>query len=270
MNRILRLRILTLLLLPLLVQLGCRSAPWTARQEFTDTITHAGTITDLARGEYEGFFPVTNLVRYGDHGLGTFHELDGEMIVYSGVVYRAASDRTASIAETNRTTPFAVVTFFEPERMFDVEHMDMPLFKRALEMRRRNTRIPEAIQIHGDFASITIRSVPAQEKPWRTLDKVIATDEQRATLEQVTGVMVGYYYPDTLSAIHPAGYHFHFLDHEQNVGGHVHDFNIQQARISIDYSPGIQVLLSTNPPIQQPTRRISPRPVPPPAFKSGE
>jgi len=241
---------------------GCRSSRIEPRQEYADTITQAGLIVDLARGDYEGFFPVTNLVRYGDHGLGTFHNLDGEMIIYSGVVYRAASDWSVAPADTNQTTPYAVATFFQADRMFDVENMDQKLFGRALDMRRRQDRMPHAIQVHGIFESMTIRSIPAQEQPWRSLDAVLKSDQRQMTLTNVAGVMIGYHYPDALSVLHPPDYHFHFIDQDITTGGHVLDFKIVQARISVDYSPGVRVFLSTNPPVNVPARRISPKPAP--------
>ena len=267
MNRFSHLILCGLISGTLVVLIGCRSAPLTPRVEYDDVITHAGTIMDLAGGNYEGFFPVTNLVRYGDHGLGTFHSLDGEMIVYSGKVFRADSKGTLSLAEKDRATPFAVVTYFNADRIFDIENVDQKRFQRALEMRSRTPHLPQAIQVHGDFDSILIRSVPAQDKPWQPLNKVLERDEKRMMLTNVAGVLVGYHYPDVFGAIHPPGYHFHFVSEDRMTGGHVHDFKIKTGRISIDYTPGIQVLLSTNPPVVLP-RRPGPRPVPPPASSS--
>jgi len=246
----------------LLLLNGCASTKNQHAHEYDDVITHAGLMVDLSKGEYDGFYAVTNLVRYGDHGLGTFDGLNGEMIVYSGVIYRAdAACHLAPIPVSN-LTPYAVVTYFQPDRVFDVEKMSQTLFERALDMRRKLDRVPQAIQVSGIFKSITIRSVPMQEKPWRPLAKVVETDSYKVTLTNVTGVMVGYHYPEYLSMMHPAGYHLHFIDNQRLMGGHVLDFEIAQARISLDHSPVVQVFLpATRSSNEKPRLTIPPPPV---------
>lgn len=189
---------------------------------------------------------ISNLVQYGDHGLGTFDRLDGEMIVYSGAVYRAGADGSlAPVAMTN-TTPFAVVTYFQPGVMFDIAQVDQPRFQRAMDMRRRIDGIPLAIQVHGLFSSVTIRSVPAQEQPWRPLGEVLKDSQQVYTLTNVVGSLIGFEYPDHTGVLHPPGFHFHFIDAARERGGHVLDFSISQARILVDPSPVLHAILNTN------------------------
>ncbi|HMO50199.1 MAG TPA: acetolactate decarboxylase [Kiritimatiellia bacterium] len=220
---------------------GCRS-PLLPRQEYDDTVTHAGIIADLAGGRYEGFYAVSNLFRYGNHGLGTFDRLDGEMIIHSGRVYRADVDGMLSAADPAVLTPFAVVTFFTPDRIFDIEQVGMERFHRAMDI-RRTADLPEALEVNGRFSSITLRSVPAQDEPYVPLAQVLERDQRMQTHTNLHGTMVGYYFPAELSALHPAGYHWHFIDAERKTGGHVLDFTVQQARIAVDISPKVQVLL---------------------------
>lgn len=261
MNKFTLFHFVLFLLLPFFFG-GCASTSLRPEQEYADTITHAGLIVDLSRGEYDGFYPVTNLVRYGDHGLGTFDGLDGEMIMYSGVIYRADSACRITPVPVSNFTPYAVVSYFQPDRMFDVEKMSQPLFKRALELRNRQDRVPQAVQVSGLFKSITIRSVPRQESPWRPLARVLETDSFKTTLTNVTGVMVGYQYPEYLDVMHPAGYHLHFIDHQRNQGGHVLEFEITQARISLDLSPSLQVFLPADrPSVGKPRLTMPPPPL---------
>lgn len=227
---------------------GCRSTkvqPW---DEYADTITLAGIYADLNRGDYEGFVAVSNLLRYGDFGLGTFHRLDGEMIMYSGEVYRVDGSLIAAPAAPLITTPFAVVTFFAPDRIFDVERMDEVLFKRALGLRRKNDRLPQAIHVQGLFQTIRIRSVARQENPWKPLSDALAADSSQITLTNVSGRMVGYFMPASFEPLHPEGYHFHFLRDDRTTGGHVLEFDLSQARIELDNSPRLHVLVNTNVP----------------------
>jgi len=235
-----------------LLAAGCRSARWQASTEFADTITHAGTITDLAAGGYGGFIAVSNVLRYGDFGLGTFDGLDGEMVVWSGVVYRADVDLHLAPALPDASTPFAVVTWFAPDRMFDVERMDQGLFERAMALRRKNERLPQAITVNGQFSRLHLRSVPVQPSPWRPLKEALASDSRDRVLTNATGRMVGYFMPPPFDALHPAGYHFHFISADGMTGGHVLGFDIARARIEIDASDRIQVLVNTNASVASP------------------
>ena len=225
---------------------GCRSTRVEPRDEYADTITFAGTYADLSRGGYAGFIAVSNIVRFGDFGLGTFDGLDGEMLIYSGDVYRVDGTLAAAPAESSVTTPFAVVTFFAPDRLFDVARMDQPLFERALAMRRKNDRLPQAIHVQGVFETMHIRSVPAQVAPWKPLGETLAADSVQITLTNVAGRMVGYYMPASFETLHPAGYHFHFIRDDRTTGGHVLGFNIAHARIELDHSTRLHVLVNTN------------------------
>jgi hypothetical protein len=48
-------------------------------------------------------------------GLGTFIDLDGEMVVLEGVCYRVTSDGLVTTVEGDRLIPYAVVTRFTAE-----------------------------------------------------------------------------------------------------------------------------------------------------------
>jgi len=240
----------------LLVSFGCRSTkvqPW---YEYADTITLAGIYADLNRGDYAGFMTVSNLLRYGDFGLGTYHGLDGEMVIYSGEVYRVDSRLLAAPVSPSISTPFAVVSFFSPDRMFDVARMNQVLFKRAIALRRKNDRLPQAIHVQGLFKTIHIRSVAPQEPPWKPLSDALAADSNSITLSNVVGRMVGYYIPASFEPLHPEGYHFHFLRDDRITGGHVLDFDITQARIELDNSPRLHVLVNTNAPATKRSNRL--------------
>ena len=75
-------------------------------------------------GVNEGEMTVGQLKTHGDFGLGTFDDLDGEMIELDGKVYRVGSDGQAhSVADSERT-PFATVSFFHPDI---VAEKDLPM-----------------------------------------------------------------------------------------------------------------------------------------------
>ena len=58
---------------------------------------------------------IADLLAHGDFGLGTFNELDGEMIAFSSQVYQLRADGSARAAKPEQKTPFAVMTWFQPQ-----------------------------------------------------------------------------------------------------------------------------------------------------------
>src|SRR5580704_8653159 len=63
------------------------------------TLFQVSTSAALVEGVYQGAVRVSRLLRHGDFGLGTFAELDGEMVVLDGVCYRVASDGVVTTVE---------------------------------------------------------------------------------------------------------------------------------------------------------------------------
>ena len=67
------------------------------------------TMAALLAGIYDGDLTISELLRHGDFGLGTFNHLDGEMVVLDGTCYHLRADGSASIAAGQDKTPFAAV-----------------------------------------------------------------------------------------------------------------------------------------------------------------
>jgi hypothetical protein len=79
------------------------------------TIYQVSTATALVEGVYQGAFQITNLREHGDLGLGTFEELDGEMVILDGKFYQVRCDGSVREVGDDARTPFAVITRFSPE-----------------------------------------------------------------------------------------------------------------------------------------------------------
>jgi alpha-acetolactate decarboxylase len=73
----------------------------------------------LIAGINEGDVTYGQIRQYGDFGLGTFNDLDGEM-GFDGTFYQLRSDGSARPVTGDQKTPFGVVTFFRPEQELDV------------------------------------------------------------------------------------------------------------------------------------------------------
>src|ERR1700732_4973559 len=79
------------------------------------TLYQVSTATALVEGIYQGAVRVGTLREHGDLGLGTFENLDGEMVVLDGQFYQVRSDGSVRECDDDVLSPFAVVTRFVPE-----------------------------------------------------------------------------------------------------------------------------------------------------------
>ena len=79
------------------------------------TLFQVSTSAALVEGLYQGAVRVSRLLRHGDFGLGTFIDLDGEMVVLDGICYQVSSSGAVGTVAGDRLIPYAVVTRFNAE-----------------------------------------------------------------------------------------------------------------------------------------------------------
>src|SRR5271167_2329824 len=79
------------------------------------TLYQVSTATALVEGIYQGAVRVGTLREHGDLGLGTFEDLDGEMVVVDGQFFQVRSDGSVRECGDDVLSPFAAVTRFAPE-----------------------------------------------------------------------------------------------------------------------------------------------------------
>src|ERR1700741_2761378 len=76
------------------------------------TLFQVSTSGALVAGIYSGAVSVQSILQHGDFGLGTFANLDGEMVVLEGRAYQVRGNGKVSEAASGVAAPFAVVTRF--------------------------------------------------------------------------------------------------------------------------------------------------------------
>ena len=199
-----------------------------------DTLVQFSLLASLAADNYVGEAPLRDVLVGGDFGVGTFNRLDGEMIVLDGKMYQALADGTVRMADLEGTTPFAAVTFFNEDGRIDsiaaatLDDLDEQL---DLKLPRRNS--PYAIRITGEFAELTLRSVPAQSPPFLPLVEVV---KQQVTWQHrnLRGTLVGLRCPHWMGTLNVSGYHWHFLSDDHKIGGHVLACEFQRGSLLYD------------------------------------
>lgn len=197
----------------------------------------------LLKGVYEGEVTYAELAKHGDFRLGTFNDLDGEMIAVDGKFFQLRPDGSAHLVDPTQKTPFTVMTFFRPEVTQRLERpLTRPELYARLDALAPSQNLFYAIRIDGRFSRVVTRTVPRQAKPYRPLIEVV---QGQATFEfeNVTGTVAGFRSPDYAQGISVAGYHLHFITGDRSGGGHVLDLTSEDAMLAIDHRPGLHVEL---------------------------
>lgn len=233
-----------LLCIAALLSSGCGAArDITADSDGHDTLYQVSTIDALLGGLYDGIVSFRQLQSYGDMGLGTFAALDGEMVALEGEFYQVKMDGVAYPVADDMLTPFACVTFFEPDLAREVpagtDYSGLEAFTDSL---LPTENIFYAVVIEGTFSYMKTRSVPAQDKPYPPLADV--TPHQAVfEFRDVEGTVVGFYCPAYVSGLNVAGYHLHFLTADRGAGGHVLALETAQAELALDCTSAFTMLL---------------------------
>lgn len=205
-------------------------------------IVQISTIDALMQGVYDGTISLSKLSGFGDFGIGTFNALEGEMVFLDGKFYQVKADGKIYKPEKSVLSPFATVTYFDPEIKYEVSAMSYPGLKTAIDSLMLSSNLFYAIKLHGTFNRVKTRSVPMQQKPYPPLVEVTASQPEFET-ETVTGTLSGFYCPPFVTGINVPGYHLHFLSDGQDFGGHVLEFELSNGELFLDQINNFKLIL---------------------------
>jgi acetolactate decarboxylase len=218
----------------------------TRSESDNDVIFQVSTIDALMAGIYDHQMDFDELGTHGDTGIGTFTDLDGEMIGVDGKFYQIKVDGMAYPVDDRTGTPFAVVTFFEPDIQSAVsDKMDFTQLQEYIDGLLPTQNIFYAVKIEGVFSYLKVRSVPKQSKPYPPLTEAV---EHQAIFEynDQQGIVVGFRTPAYMNGLNVPGYHFHFISDDHKFGGHVLDCVPQHCEIEIDETRDLTMQLPEN------------------------
>jgi len=218
-----------------------------AKANQRDQMTQASLINSLMLGQYDGKWKIKELLEWGDFGLGTLDHLDGELIVLDGQVFQVRGDGKVLKVSPEQTTPFAVMTFFQPEGTFSCPNLSsLAALDRFLERSIPKRNLFVSLRIEARFDSITLRSVQRQEPPYKPLAEV-AKSQSVWTHKQVEGTLIGIRSPAWSVGLNVPGTHWHFLSRDRSVGGHVLDCTLQGGEVKYDLCRNWSVKLDDSP-----------------------
>ena len=197
------------------------------------TVFQVSTSGALVAGVYDRAVSVQAILEHGNLGLGTFANLDGEMVVVDSHVYQVKGSGQVLEAPADAGAPFAVVTWFEPERDVSISPVgSLKELQARCDSFRRSGNIFYAIRLDGSFKRVRTRAVSPPESGTRLIDAAKAQSE--FNFADVEGTLVGLWSPGFTSAFSVAGYHLHFLSADRQHGGHLLDVEAEALQLKIE------------------------------------
>lgn len=202
-------------------------------------------VNALVEGIYEQNVPVSEIQKHGDFGLGTFNDLDGEMVLLDGQAYRADADGNVSTVDGQTLTPFACVTFYRPMSCENSEgKLTYAEFLDWLQALMPSPNLFYAFRIEGEFDEVRTRSVPKQEN-YRPLADV-AKEQPEFHYRNVKGTLAGFFTPDFMASLNVPNVHLHFLSQDRQKGGHLLECKVKQVRAEIQFLYTLELSLPLN------------------------
>ena len=208
------------------------------------------TLQALMLGYSRSVITVEELLRHGDTGLGTFEDVDGEMIVLDGSCYRATNDGTVTEASMDTGVPFASVTRLAGSRAFELgSFQGIDDLKTALTLKVEEDfglNSMHVVRIDGSFEKVSARSETGTRAHHVTLKDALSKTQRDFFVDNVKGSLVCIYYPDHMDGINAAGWHFHFVSEDRKLGGHVFDVKMKEGRALLDKISVIEIRLPSD------------------------
>ena len=218
--------------------------------ECVNTLYQISTSSALVEGVYSGSVSSSVLLKHGDFGLGTFENLEGEMVILDGQIYQVA-ERVRHRSD-DFLVPFAAITLFRAAASFAIDNAatlkDLEL---ACDQQRLSDNLFYALRVDGIFETIHARAV--HTVPQNTLLLDAAKTQSEFHFENIEGTLVGFWSPGYSSSFSIPGYHLHFISKDRTKGGHLLDCSARKLKARVqalsDYNirlPDSGPFLTTN------------------------
>jgi acetolactate decarboxylase len=206
------------------------------------TVYQISTAAALVEGVYQGAVRVAKLREHGDLGLGTFEDLDGEMVILDGKFYQVRCDGSVREVGDDVLTPFAVITRFAPEAASTLDEcLDIRQLTSCFDTLRRSENEFYALRVTGSFAHVRTRAV-CRTKNGVPLVQAAAIQPE-FDFHDISGTLVGFWTPVYARSLNVPGYHLHFLSDDRNSGGHLLQCNGAKLHLEIQREGNYHVAL---------------------------
>jgi acetolactate decarboxylase len=167
------------------------------------------------------------------------------MVGFDGMFYQLRSDGSARPVTADQKTPFAVVTFFQPEHELDVLQQMTKSDLLAMIEKATNANLFSAVRVDGIFDEVRTRTVQRQARPFPSLTEA-AKHQAEKVFTDVQGTLAGFRSPTYAQDIGVAGFHLHFLRQDKQAEGHALDYRLRAGMVQICTAHDLRVELPTS------------------------
>ncbi|HVS40389.1 MAG TPA: acetolactate decarboxylase [Gemmataceae bacterium] len=206
------------------------------------TLYQVSTAAALVEGIYQGVVRVGALREHGDLGLGTFEDLDGEMVVVDGKFYQVRSDGSVRECDDDVLSPFAVVTRFAPEAAVPLAQCpDLSHLTARFDALRQSDNVFFTLRVDGHFDYIHTRAMRRTEEGVPLVQAAAVQPEFE--FRDVSGTLVGFWTPEYAKTLNVPGYHLHFVSADRKRGGHLLQCRGSNLRLQIQREGDYRIAL---------------------------
>jgi acetolactate decarboxylase len=196
------------------------------------TLYQVSTATALVEGIYQGAVRVGTLRQHGDLGLGTFEDLDGEMVVVDGQFFQVRSDGSVRECADGDLSPFAVVTRFKPDAAVTLDRCpELGHLTARFDGLRHSDNVFFALRVDGHFDHVHARAMCRTEEGVPLVRAAAVQPEFE--FHDVAGILVGFWTPEYARTLNVPGYHLHFVSADRKSGGHLLECRGSNLRLQI-------------------------------------
>lgn len=189
-----------------------------------------GNASALFSGFIEGEMNFQTLMSKGDFGLGTFNDINGELVAVNGKFYKIGQKGVTTLVDPNWKSPFVELVKFKDTNKIHIANVDSyEVLKQTLANKLDNKNIPYAIKVTGTFSYLKLRS----RSPRKTTDNN-TNIEETYIVNNSKGTLVGYWFPEYLLSLTVPAFHFHFIADNHQLSGHVLALKTTEATVAIN------------------------------------
>jgi acetolactate decarboxylase len=207
------------------------------------TLYQVAPFNTFSAGAYSAFVSYGELAKHGDFGIGTFDNLNGEMVALDGKFYQIAVDGKPKQVDATYMAPYATVTFFEADQTIQAEALNYTQLQSFINGTLPSQNCIYAVKVTGTFTYALTRSVPAQTEPYPPISEVVK-NQTTFQLYNVSATAVGFWFPQSMDGVDFVGFHLHLITSDHNAGGHLLECTLGNARVEIDQIKNFELKIS--------------------------
>jgi len=205
------------------------------------------TTAALVQGVLQGALSSSLLLKNGDFGVGTFEDLDGEMVILGGKIYQVLANEAVVRRTDDFLIPFAQVCRLRSSRAVQIELVgSLAGLEEACNKLRTSDNLFYAFRIDARFDTLHARSV--RSSPTATSLETAGSNEAKFAWNNTSGSLVGLWSPQFSSSFSVPGYHFHFISDDRRTGGHLLDCSFRMAVAHVQVLTEYEVALPSSGP----------------------